>query len=352
MLFIVCCSAACSVCYCQDMNNEDRTDSAFMASLPSKSITLKVKAGSGNNIPFSGIKIIDARFDTMSIGFTHPAILSRYEKLYFEHSVGEDITSYITHNYSLLPAADSTWNVVIVFDKCWITSSIVKDASLAGSFQEGIVIKANILAERSGEYHPLYKVDSIYTKAALFADNETLMIEHAIDKVLGNVINKGQSELRISKRALTYNNIISYISDKFDLPILNGTAYKKGIYKTFDEFKNNSPSIKNYEVVYKGKNDVLRGQEEDGPFHTIKNAWGFCDGTNLYICSSDNFFLLGKEGRAFITRGFKSFTYVRDVNFFVLTDPTHFIMVPIFTGGHLKDKKVPLQIDMETGELF
>ncbi len=336
----------------QGMDIEDKNDSAFFQLIRFKFLHLTDKDGNKSNIPFSGVNIIDARFDTLSVGFNHPGALVPYEELSFDQPLSAVIQNYITRSYNLLPVTDSTSKLLIVLDKYWITSSIVKDTSIAGSFQEGILIKANILAERNGGYYPLYTVDTMYTKLQLNADNETALLENGIDKMLTRIINKSQSELKISRRKLAYDDITAYVNDRFAIPILGTTLYKKGIYKTFQEFTNNNPSITNYEIVYKGRTDVLRGEEEGGPMHIIKNAWGFCDGTNLYICSSDNFFLLCQEGKSFEINGFKSFTYVTNLNVLMLMAPIRLIYIPIYFGGHLKDKKVPLQIDMETGELF
>ena len=69
---------------------------------------------------------------------------------------------------------------------------------------------------------------------------------------------------------------------------------KKGIYKTFDEFRHNSPSIPmEYEVLW-GKimygglegiyNDTLYNLKIDKTkAKQIGNVWGFCDGKNIYI---------------------------------------------------------------------
>lgn len=69
---------------------------------------------------------------------------------------------------------------------------------------------------------------------------------------------------------------------------------KKGIYKNFEEFKNNTPSITlDYEVlrVYKDTGGILDKEEtaffqldvtkEEGK--RIGRVYGFCDGKNVYI---------------------------------------------------------------------
>ncbi|WP_343691456.1 hypothetical protein [Chitinophaga sp.] len=69
--------------------------------------------------------------------------------------------------------------------------------------------------------------------------------------------------------------------------------YNKGLYKSFEEFRNNEPS-ETGNIVIKGKTTAaqfyllspateLVAVGNDGKEHKIKKYWGYCDGTNLYV---------------------------------------------------------------------
>ncbi|WP_143150662.1 hypothetical protein [Chitinophaga sancti] len=69
--------------------------------------------------------------------------------------------------------------------------------------------------------------------------------------------------------------------------------YNKGIYKSFEEFRNNEPS-QTGNIVIKGKTTAaqfyllsapneLYAVDNNGKEHKIKKYWGYCDGTNLYV---------------------------------------------------------------------
>jgi hypothetical protein len=78
-----------------------------------------------------------------------------------------------------------------------------------------------------------------------------------------------------------------------NLIVDDNVTLKKGIYKTFEEFKNNSPSIPlEYEIlsgkiVYAGfeiHNDTLYNLKVDkDKANEIGLIWGFCDGKHAYI---------------------------------------------------------------------
>ncbi|MEO7991583.1 MAG: hypothetical protein ABI663_18670 [Chryseolinea sp.] len=75
----------------------------------------------------------------------------------------------------------------------------------------------------------------------------------------------------------------STIDSLKDSYIINTTAYSKGIYKTFEDFKYNKPSIVD-PYTFDGKNLWLK-DTNTGKLKKIKKKeiWGFSDGTRVYV---------------------------------------------------------------------
>jgi hypothetical protein len=68
------------------------------------------------------------------------------------------------------------------------------------------------------------------------------------------------------------------------LIIDDGVPLKKGIYKTFDEFKNNSPSFSlDFEIVSADTGVLYRLKIDKEKTDLLGVVWGFCDGKNSYI---------------------------------------------------------------------
>jgi len=86
--------------------------------------------------------------------------------------------------------------------------------------------------------------------------------------------------------------------------IINDTIFREGIYKTFEEFKHNRPSMEfNYNVITKSHRYGLSNEEVQVPFYkiminkkegkSIGKIFGFCDGKTVYI--NDNSPRLGPD---------------------------------------------------------
>lgn len=68
------------------------------------------------------------------------------------------------------------------------------------------------------------------------------------------------------------------------LIIDKGVVLKQGLYKTYDEFRNNSPSIPlDFEIVSADTGVCYRLKIEKEKADQIGVIWGFCDGKNAYI---------------------------------------------------------------------
>lgn len=68
------------------------------------------------------------------------------------------------------------------------------------------------------------------------------------------------------------------------LIIDNGVVLNRGIYKTYDEFKNNSPSIPlDFDIVSADTGVLYRLKIDKEKTDLFGVVWGFCDGKNSYI---------------------------------------------------------------------
>jgi len=215
------------------------------------------------------------------------------------------------------------------------------------------------LVEKKGLYHPLYTIDTVYLSNTNLTEYEAaILLQHGIDILLGKVKNKNESELKISRKSLSASDVNDYVLQKRNLPVLEAPFYKKGIYKTFDEFVQNQPSITDFTKGKNGKvTDEMYVKDAAGSEYLLRDFWGFSDGRNIYINTGDNFFRLTKQDGAFVFYGFNSLmkkVYIRWERLpLAATSATGLVNGSLATQDtHYKGTKKPLEVDMETGESY
>ncbi|MGZ0016197.1 hypothetical protein [Yeosuana sp. AK3] len=104
--------------------------------------------------------------------------------------------------------------------------------------------------------------------------------------------------------------------------IINDTIYKEGIYKTFEEFKYNKPSIRfNYNIITENNGYDISNNENQVSFYkvlinkkegkSIGTVFGFCDGKNVYI--NDGLPKLSPETEFYKIEYFGKFSYYQYV---------------------------------------
>ena len=112
----------------------------------------------------------------------------------------------------------------------------------------------------------------------------------------------------------------------------------------------NAPSVAEFEYRKGKMGDVLYVKEGGNEFPD-RTAWGFCDGKNIFINSSDIFSELIRDGNTFYFNGVKSITKKAIHNLM----KTSLLNIATNTGEkhsvYSVDKKY-YQIDMETGEVY
>lgn len=98
----------------------------------------------------------------------------------------------------------------------------------------------------------------------------------------------------------TKDEIIKKVKLANNYPILN-SKYVQGIYKSFTEFKNNTPSIKNFYADVNPQTNKVELYEiaADSSSKLIQKPWGLAINNELYYYSSDQLYPIEKSGNTF-----------------------------------------------------
>lgn len=325
----------------------------YFADLHKKTIELKNSKEPKPSLPFSNIIIRDARQDTSCLAFFTAEVTYKVD---LENGVVPSITNYIKSSYSFSPDSDSSVNLFMVIKKLWLTDLIAVADEVNPTqtkWNPGIIFEAEFFSEKNGLYHTLYKTDTIIATTVSLKGNEDFYIQKAVTTSFEKFSNKQLPDIRFGKKEFTQQNIDNYISGLHSYPITKDSVLKKGVYKTFEEFKNNAPAVTEFEIKKDAMIDVLYATENKQSY-LLRDFWGYCDGANIYINSADNFFQLFKCQNTFNVRGFKYIKKRKQVRV------ENILMFGLAGGVVGKGNKrvvykgtiTSMQLDMGTGELF
>jgi hypothetical protein len=252
---------------------------------------------------FQHFEVIDERPDTARIGIhtDRSKVDGSYNKqLIFPRPLPQEIGSYLDARFSR-PGAPYT--ALIVIRTLWLSDAnniledMVKDPD-KHTEKTKIRLKAEIYAQKDGLYIPVFRFDSLQvsskgSKYKRFSDNLTGMLEEMADSAAQVLAEKAPESAKITLPA-----ILEFNRSRFDTNISKDDSLRKGIYMNFEEFKNNSPSMLNYEIKKEKDNLFLYVKEKGGNTYYSHSAWGLCDGKTVYIMKDGTLVPAWKEGRA------------------------------------------------------
>jgi hypothetical protein len=137
----------------------------------------------------------------------------------------------------------------------------------------------------SGKWSPDFRITT-----------EDLMVqrESALAKLLLELI--GSGPWTASQTPFSHLDVEESITKRLEQPFLTDTVRRKGLYKTYQEFQQNSPSSADIRLVRTGgTGKVLAGTKYIDP----ENVWGVSDGKDQYIVFLGKWYLLHPAGNNF-----------------------------------------------------
>lgn len=305
-------------------------------------------------IPYSQIKILDARFDHTKIGCCYNSkFLGSISTEKFDAKFPDSFPAYFSKFLkTFIELEPSNKDQLII---------LIKQFRIADHFVRGIKadpveveqtlkISASFYALHGNRCFKLFSVDNILLHNIQKFHERKRKIEEgsrpfALREMLYRLLQSQNWQLNTSQPSFTLSDMELAIQKRFDLPLYTSTL-KKGVYKSFSDFINNTPSTGDFKVFYK-KGGIDHLEDKNGNDYQTKGIWGICDGSKNYMLVRDQLVELIPNDRSF-----RVFTYV---TFYELAGSVGGYDLFSSTLGKLKDETKVHQyfdLDMETGRLY
>ncbi|RZK45236.1 MAG: VCBS repeat-containing protein, partial [Pedobacter sp.] len=106
---------------------------------------------------------------------------------------------------------------------------------------------------------------------------------------------------------VTISDINAFNAKRFQRPIFNGQP-AKGIFMRFEDFLANNPLRSEFTVDKNSKGDYLYLKNNKGTEELVTDLWGYCDGSDVYIFSANNYFKLNRVSYSYRIYGAKEYS--------------------------------------------
>ncbi|MGI8582063.1 MAG: hypothetical protein ACR2KX_07700 [Chitinophagaceae bacterium] len=342
--------------------------------LRAKIFELKVKTIPGDSLklPFESIKIIDSRPDTSKVGFmiTRKFLVTVnrvFEKIMLKPGIEKGIENFYNeyYKYNFTPNGKV---LLISIRKLWINSMPNRQGErqrndLDRLSLQDIYAKFEYFLGSENTYVPLKRIDTTFqlspitkTEGYDAADEKKLpFFCFALERMVENINYEYYIKNVGNKKKMSREEIEEYNDKTINIPILNSLT-KKGVFLTFEEFKNNQPSILSFskrKILKKKIYEIL--DEKD---NVILHYFGYYDGEKLAIAKRLSTLFTGKisQDNYGIYRVGNSFQFFEN---HVLNGRAE---VGVWGNNQPKNSNiinpgsnivwVPRQIDMESGEIY
>lgn len=253
---------------------------------------------------FTKVEVIDARYDT-SIGFIQRGGLNRKVPLTLTQPLQNEIIATVS---KMIDGANKQEGTLLIRLHRFHVGELTGYMSERGQFE----FKANFyLKQDAASYKYLFTVDSTVTVRAGGAFDVTTKLLDTVPEIFGSFINQVAGfDVNKAGSKLYSEYDLQHLEDleKKEIPVYNVDVPKKGLYLTYEEFKNNRPSREDIIVdhrkgfsrpfIYEMKENNKKGKEIPS-----KSYYVVCDGEKMYIGRPHNLYELTKTNNDFYFTG-------------------------------------------------
>lgn len=322
----------------------------------------KVFSDTSIRISYKEIIVRDFRFDTTKYGYIkHNGLKKIVAEKNSSSFLSTELSNYFAKN--LDPSSKN--KLYIIIKKLKLTGNmppredfkkITKVYKHGNLFNIGVCIaEIDIFSSSSnGNLKALAKIEDVFSYNHYSTNNIWNLLTQPFDSLF-NYLKKTDTEILLAKKkSHTKEFVDSVYTSRFDIPILKSEENKRGIFLTFEDFRNKKISYPGFfEEV--GSHSVKLYTDDSKVKERIPDCWGYHDGKDYYLYWSGNSFRLQKQNNTwdffglpyYIQAPQKITNLLTELIFYSETFPTN-----PFDPYKLKKEKTQYQIDMITGEIY
>jgi hypothetical protein len=252
---------------------------------------------------FSKVEVIDARFDVENIGFVQRGGLNRKVPLTLAQPLKDEMASVVS---KLIDGANKQEGTLLINIRSFNISELTSGLSEKGTF----AFDAGFYIKQGADYRFLFSIDSSFMiKAGGDLDVTTKLLD-TVPEVFAGYINLAAAfDINKAGYKLYTADEMQHLADveKKEIPIYSVDIPKKGLYTTYEDFKNNRPRedvfIENRKgfsrpFIYELKENGKKGAEIKHKYYYVVS-----DGEKMFVSNAYGLYPLTKRDNDFFFTG-------------------------------------------------
>jgi hypothetical protein len=306
---------------------------------------------SGIRLPFKQIMVLDKRFDTTKTGYTYDNISNKYSKIVLQKNWSEILNEYFRDNLD----TNSHQTLLIVIQAFWMQFGTLAEVQRLKKINEvykedkdrggSCMAEIDVFVQSDSIFQALFKIDTTFLSLSGYNRNKLdNFFFLPFDSMAIKINSLPISQSILNKRKIKLEEINSVYNNRFQIPILKHPIVEKGVFLSFQEFKENKPAFTQF-ILKKGDLTDELYIVNNGKEDIVEKYWGFVDSSGLYIHLGANAFKAIRQQNTYELVGFQHINITRNYQ-------TGSLMPEALLEKRLASKTRKIfQVNMRTGRL-
>lgn len=246
--------------------------------------------------PVSGIRVIPVCGDTARLGFVQVGMMNKKISAAPDKPWNNYLQDFADTRYK--PAFTENGAQLL-----WVVKDLrINERTFAMSEKAYVRLKADAyIAKDKIHYQLLTSIDTVLTHGGMD-------VTHTHDQNIADAFHllwiRSMATVTEGNARLQIEDILAKEQGRFAVPILQTSAYKSGVYKTYQEFLNNTPSTTDFTVEVKKRKIAINAKNTDSSTTVIENPWGICKDGELYKYYEHALVPIERSGNAFVVSNY------------------------------------------------
>lgn len=272
---------------------------------------------------YSRVIVQDLRLNKEDMGFVQKGAFNRYTLVKPKIPIEQQISD--TFNDLAVKDTANKKELIIQIREFYF-SELTSGMSEEGKFK----FRATIFGGEPQNYKIIKKIDELYKNSSLDVTQE---LEREAGNLLLKIISDAlKTDTSLEERIYTYEDVVNFENiEKSKLPLYTDQKYIDGIYKDYQSFSMQSPTLQISEVKESNKTIKVYYLNENNKSRNARGNYAVVYKGKLYINNGEQFIELTKKENDFYFYGYisKSASFGKQFGVGVATG----VLTSLLTGG-------------------